>query len=155
MYKIVDIETKVVTCNIRFRSSLPFPEPENYEVWLFPLQCIYLYAVPFCVLYSWPHFYVPFQAFLTQLVCNLLDEGNACFRRDGDCRQAAQQYGEGISVARYAQAEALIIPHKLLEGLYVNRAAAFYQIVRGIASCTVLRSYLRLEFFSLHCLVLH
>ncbi|XP_019719854.1 zinc finger CCCH domain-containing protein 7B isoform X2 [Hippocampus comes] len=90
------------------QSSLPFPEPENYE------------------------------AFLTQLVCNLLDEGNACFRRDGDCRQAAQQYGEGISVARYAQAEALIIPHKLLEGLYVNRAAAFYQIrefERGIQDC--------------------
>lgn len=69
------------------------------------------------------------QAFLTQLVCNLLDEGNACFR-DGDWRQASQQYGEGISVARYAQAEALIIPHELLESLYVNRAAAFYQTVR-------------------------
>lgn len=70
------------------------------------------------------------KAFLTQLVCNLLDEGNACFR-DGDWRLASQQYGEGISVARYAQAEALIIPHELLESLYVNRAAAFYQMVRG------------------------
>lgn len=62
-------------------------------------------------------------------MCNLLDEGNSCFR-DGDCRQATQQYGEGISVARYAQAEALVIPHELLESLYVNRAAAFYQTVR-------------------------
>ncbi len=70
-----------------------------------------------------------FQAFLTQLVCNLLDEGNCCFR-DGDWRQATQQYGEGISVARYAQAEALVIPPELLECLYVNRAAAFYQMVR-------------------------
>ncbi|XP_049614949.1 zinc finger CCCH domain-containing protein 7B isoform X1 [Syngnathus scovelli] len=90
------------------QSSLPFPEPENY------------------------------QAFLTQLVCNLLDEGNSCFRRDSDCRQAAQQYGEGISVARYAQAEALVIPHKLMESLYVNRAAAFYQIrefERGVQDC--------------------
>ncbi|XP_053269160.1 zinc finger CCCH domain-containing protein 7B [Pleuronectes platessa] len=78
------------------QSSLPFPEPESYE------------------------------PFLTQLVCNLLDEGNSCYR-DGDCRQATQQYGEGISVARYAQAEALVIPQELLEGLYVNRAAAYYQ----------------------------
>lgn len=70
------------------------------------------------------------QAFLTQLVCNLLDEGNSCFR-DGDWRQATQQYGEGISVARYAQAEALVIPHELLESLYVNRATACYQTVRG------------------------
>uniref|UniRef100_A0A3B3ZHD7 C3H1-type domain-containing protein n=1 Tax=Periophthalmus magnuspinnatus TaxID=409849 RepID=A0A3B3ZHD7_9GOBI len=90
-----------------FISSLPFPEPENYE------------------------------AFLTQLVCNLLDEGNACFR-DGDWRQASQQYGEGVSVSRYAQTEALIIPHELLEGLYVNRAAAFYQMreyERGVQDC--------------------
>ncbi|KAM9336226.1 zinc finger CCCH domain-containing protein 7B [Symphorus nematophorus] len=89
------------------QSSLPFPEPESYE------------------------------AFLTQLVCNLLDEGNACFR-DGDWRQATQQYGEGISVARYAQAEALVIPHELLESLYVNRAAAFYQTreyERGVQDC--------------------
>lgn len=64
-------------------------------------------------------------------MCNLLDEGNSCFR-DGDCRQATQQYGEGISVARYAQAEALVIPHELLESLYVNRAAAFYQTVREV-----------------------
>uniref|UniRef100_A0A3B5KJP0 Zinc finger CCCH-type containing 7Bb n=1 Tax=Xiphophorus couchianus TaxID=32473 RepID=A0A3B5KJP0_9TELE len=90
-----------------FISSLPFPEPESYE------------------------------AFLMQLVCNLLDEGNCCFR-DGDWRQAAQQYGEGVSVARYAQAEAVIIPHELLESLYVNRAAAFYQMreyERGIQDC--------------------
>ncbi|XP_061562264.1 zinc finger CCCH domain-containing protein 7B isoform X1 [Phycodurus eques] len=89
------------------QSSLPFPEPENYE------------------------------AFLTQLVCNLLDEGNSCFR-DGDYRQAAQQYREGISVARYAQAEALVIPHDLLKSLYVNRAAAFYQIreyERSVQDC--------------------
>ncbi|TMS22608.1 Zinc finger CCCH domain-containing protein 7B [Larimichthys crocea] len=89
------------------QSSLPFPEPESYE------------------------------AFLTQLVCNLLDEGNSCFR-DGDWRQANQQYGEGISVARYAQAEALVIPHELLESLYVNRAAASYQTReydRGVQDC--------------------
>lgn len=73
------------------------------------------------------------QVFLTQLVCNLLDEGNACFR-EGDWRQATQQYSEGISVARYAQSEALIIPHELLESLYVNRAAAFYQAVSGLWS---------------------
>lgn len=89
------------------QSSLPFPEPENYE------------------------------AFLTQLVVNLLDEGNASFR-DGDWRQAAQQYGEGISVSRYAQTEALAIPHELLESLYVNRAAAAFQtreFERGVQDC--------------------
>uniref|UniRef100_A0AAX7UTF1 C3H1-type domain-containing protein n=1 Tax=Astatotilapia calliptera TaxID=8154 RepID=A0AAX7UTF1_ASTCA len=77
------------------------------------------------------------KAFLTQLVCNLLDEGNSCFR-DGDWHQATQQYGEGISVARYAQAEALVIPHELLESLYVNRAAAYYQMReydRGVQDC--------------------
>uniref|UniRef100_A0A3Q3JK38 C3H1-type domain-containing protein n=1 Tax=Monopterus albus TaxID=43700 RepID=A0A3Q3JK38_MONAL len=77
------------------------------------------------------------KAFLTQLVCNLLDEGNACFR-DGDWCQATQQYGEGISVARYAQAEALVIPYELLESLYVNRAAGYYQMreyERGVQDC--------------------
>ncbi|CAB1338240.1 unnamed protein product, partial [Coregonus sp. 'balchen'] len=78
------------------QSSLPFPEPEGYE------------------------------AFLTQLVCNLLDEGNTVFR-DREWRQAAQHYSEGVNVARYAQAEALVIPPELLESLYVNRAAAHFQ----------------------------
>lgn len=68
------------------------------------------------------------QAFLSQLVCNLLDEGNTAFR-EGDWRQAAAQYSEGVNVARYAQAEALLIPAALLESLYVNRAAAYYSLV--------------------------
>lgn len=69
------------------------------------------------------------QAFLTPLVCNLLDEGNTVFR-DGEWRQAAQHYSEGVNVARYAQAEALVIPPELLESLPVNRAAAHFQFVR-------------------------
>ncbi|XP_051958500.1 zinc finger CCCH domain-containing protein 7B-like [Xyrauchen texanus] len=79
------------------QSSLPFPEPEGYKV------------------------------FLTQLVCNLLDEGNAVFR-DGEWTQAVVHYGEGVNVARYAQSEALVIPQELLESLYVNRAAAHYNL---------------------------
>ena len=51
--------------------------------------------------------------------------------RDGEWRQAAQHYSEGVNVARYAQAEALVIPPKLLESLYVNKAAAHYHIVRS------------------------
>ncbi|CAL8302455.1 unnamed protein product [Lota lota] len=89
------------------QSSLPFPEPESYE------------------------------AFLTQLVCNLLDEGNTVFR-DSEWNQAIQHYGEGISVARYAQAEALVIPPELLESLYVNRASAHYHMrdyERGVQDC--------------------
>ncbi|KPP73441.1 zinc finger CCCH domain-containing protein 7B-like [Scleropages formosus] len=88
-------------------SSLPFPEPEAYE------------------------------AFLTQLVCNLLDEGNAAFR-EGDFRQATYHYSEGVSVARYAQAEALVIPPELLESLYVNRAAAYHnsgEYEKGVQDC--------------------
>ncbi|KAK6328355.1 hypothetical protein J4Q44_G00003330 [Coregonus suidteri] len=89
------------------QSSLPFPEPDNYA------------------------------AFLTQLVCNLLEEGNTVFR-DGEWRQAAQNYSEGVNVARYAQAEALVIPPELLESLYVNRAAAHFQFgefERGVQDC--------------------
>ncbi|XP_012670099.1 zinc finger CCCH domain-containing protein 7B isoform X2 [Clupea harengus] len=89
------------------QSSLPFPEPEGYE------------------------------AFLTQLVCNLLDEGNATFR-DGEWRQAAVNYSEGVNVARYAQSEALVIPPELLESLYVNRAAAHHHTgdyERGVQDC--------------------
>ncbi|KAJ8263935.1 hypothetical protein GJAV_G00143250 [Gymnothorax javanicus] len=89
------------------QSSLPFPDPETYEL------------------------------FLTQLVCNLLDEGNTVFR-DADFRQAVVHYGEGISVARYAQTEALVIPPALLESLYVNRATAHYNIgeyERGVQDC--------------------
>ncbi|XP_052426797.1 zinc finger CCCH domain-containing protein 7B isoform X3 [Carassius gibelio] len=89
------------------QSSLPFPEPERYE------------------------------AFLTQLVCNLLDEGNTVYR-DGEWRQAALHYSEGVNVARYAQSEALVIPPELLESLYVNRAAAHYSLgeyERGVQDC--------------------
>lgn len=75
-------------------------------------------------------FFSTLQAFLTQLVCNLLDEGNAVFR-DGDWRQAAAHYSEGVNVARYAQSEALVIPPELLESLYVNRASAHYSLVSG------------------------
>uniref|UniRef100_A0AAY4C4X6 C3H1-type domain-containing protein n=1 Tax=Denticeps clupeoides TaxID=299321 RepID=A0AAY4C4X6_9TELE len=78
-----------------------------------------------------------FQVFLTQLVCNLLDEGNAVFR-DGEWRQAAMNYTEGVNVARYAQSEALVIPSELLESLYVNRAAAYYHLgdyERGVQDC--------------------
>ncbi|KAL7868978.1 hypothetical protein AOLI_G00129660 [Acnodon oligacanthus] len=89
------------------QSSLPFPDSEGYE------------------------------AFLTQLVCNLLDEGNTVFR-DGEWRQGAAHYSEGVNVARYAQSEALVIPPELLESLYVNRAAAHYNLgeyERGVQDC--------------------
>ncbi|XP_026877845.2 zinc finger CCCH-type containing 7Ba isoform X1 [Electrophorus electricus] len=75
------------------QSSLPYPDPEGYE------------------------------GFLMQLVCNLLDEGNAAFR-EGDWILARGHFSEGISVARYGQDEDVAVPPALLESLYVNRAAA-------------------------------
>lgn len=70
------------------------------------------------------------KVFLAQLVCNLLDEGNATFR-EGSWRRAVGHYSEGISVANYAKEEALSIPIALLESLYLNRAAANYSLVRN------------------------
>ncbi|KAB5517684.1 hypothetical protein PHYPO_G00170060 [Pangasianodon hypophthalmus] len=75
------------------QSSLPYPDPDGYE------------------------------GFLMQLVCNLLDEGNAAFR-EGDWTLARGHFSEGVSVARYAQGEGVTVPVALLESLYVNRAAA-------------------------------
>ncbi|RXN11089.1 zinc finger CCCH domain-containing 7B-like protein [Labeo rohita] len=74
------------------RCSLPYPDPEGYE------------------------------GFVVQLVCDLLDEGNAAFRED-DWMQARGHFSEGVNVALYAQAEGLNVPNALLESLYINRAA--------------------------------
>uniref|UniRef100_A0A673J5K9 Zinc finger CCCH domain-containing protein 7B-like n=1 Tax=Sinocyclocheilus rhinocerous TaxID=307959 RepID=A0A673J5K9_9TELE len=60
--------------------------------------------------------------FVLQLVCDLLDEGNAVFR-EGDWTQARDHFSEGVNVAFYAQAEGLNVPAALLESLYINRAA--------------------------------
>ncbi|XP_041812096.1 zinc finger CCCH domain-containing protein 7B-like [Chelmon rostratus] len=68
-----------------------------------------------------------YQEFLTRLVCNLLDEGNALFR-DGEWEQAAREFTEGLNVSLYAAAEDLHISEVLLESLYVNRAAAYHSM---------------------------
>lgn len=78
------------------------------------------------------------QDFLTQLVCNLLDEGNA-FYRDGDWEQAGREFSEGLNVSHYAAAEDIQIPGALLESLYVNRAAAYQSMVRYVCCCVFLR----------------
>lgn len=70
----------------------------------------------------------PNQGFLIQLVCNLLDEGNAAFR-EGDRTLARGHFSEGVSVARYAQGEGVTVPTALLESLYVNRAAVQHNMV--------------------------
>lgn len=75
------------------------------------------------------------QGFLMQLVCNLLDEGNAAFR-EGDWTLARGHFSEGVSVARYAQGEGVTVPAALLESLYVNRAAAQHNMVSCVGlSC--------------------
>lgn len=79
------------------QSSLAYPDPEGY------------------------------QDFLTRLVCNLLEEGNASFR-DRDWEQAVREFTEGLNVSHYAAAEEIQIPEALLESLYVNRAAAYHSM---------------------------
>ncbi|XP_056258062.1 zinc finger CCCH-type containing 7Ba isoform X1 [Seriola aureovittata] len=89
------------------QSSLAYPEPEGY------------------------------QDFLTRLVCNLLDEGNALFR-DGEWEQAAREFSEGLNVSCYAAGEDIQIPQVLMESLYVNRAAAYHSLgeyERGVKDC--------------------
>lgn len=68
------------------------------------------------------------QGFVVQLVCDLLDEGNAAFR-EGDWTEAQDHFSEGINVALYAQAEGLNVPGSLLESLYINRAAVHQNMV--------------------------
>ncbi|XP_049332111.1 zinc finger CCCH-type containing 7Ba isoform X1 [Astyanax mexicanus] len=89
------------------QSSLPFPDPDGYE------------------------------GFLMQLVCNLLDEGNAAFR-EGEWMLARGHFSEGVSVAGYARAEGVQVPVALLESLYVNRAAALHNMGEwelGVRDC--------------------
>uniref|UniRef100_A0AAZ3REG4 C3H1-type domain-containing protein n=1 Tax=Oncorhynchus tshawytscha TaxID=74940 RepID=A0AAZ3REG4_ONCTS len=77
------------------------------------------------------------SGFLTQLVCDLLDEGNAMFR-EGEWQQAIKDFSEGVNVAHYAQAESLEIPSALLESLYFNRAAAYHSMgeyEQGVQDC--------------------
>ncbi|XP_034150956.1 zinc finger CCCH-type containing 7Ba isoform X1 [Esox lucius] len=79
------------------QSSLPYPDPQGYG------------------------------GFLTQLVCNLLEEGSTAFS-EGAWKQAIKDFSEGVNVAYYAQAESLDIPSALLESLYVKRAAAYQSV---------------------------
>ncbi|XP_035766703.1 zinc finger CCCH domain-containing protein 7B-like [Neolamprologus brichardi] len=77
------------------------------------------------------------EDFLTQLVCNLLDEGNAFFR-DGQCEQAVKEFSEGLNVSCYAETEEIKIPEALLESLYVNRAAVYHSLgeyEQGVLDC--------------------
>ncbi|XP_029294224.1 zinc finger CCCH domain-containing protein 7B-like isoform X2 [Cottoperca gobio] len=89
------------------QSSLAYPEPEGY------------------------------QDFLTKLVCNLLEEGNALFK-ERDCEQAVKQFSEALDVSSYAAADEIQISKVLMESLYVNRAAAYHskgEYERGVSDC--------------------
>ncbi|XP_029997617.1 zinc finger CCCH domain-containing protein 7B-like isoform X2 [Sphaeramia orbicularis] len=81
--------------------------------------------------------YFTYEDFLTNLVCNLLDEGNTLFEeREWD--QAVKEFSEGLNVSEYAAAEEIHIPEALLESLYVNRATAYYtmgEYDQGVADC--------------------
>uniref|UniRef100_A0A3Q0RPL3 Zinc finger CCCH-type containing 7B n=1 Tax=Amphilophus citrinellus TaxID=61819 RepID=A0A3Q0RPL3_AMPCI len=81
-------------------------------------------------------FFCSSQDFLTQLVCNLLDEGNAFFR-DGQFEQAVREFSEGLNVSCYAEAEEIKISEVFLESLYVNRAARLLggEYEQGVLDC--------------------
>ena len=66
---------------------------------------------------------------MSQLVCNLLLEGNALYK-ERDCDQAVKQFTEGLSVVQYAASEEMHIPEALVESLYVNRATVYHSMVR-------------------------
>lgn len=72
------------------------------------------------------------QDFLTRLVCNLLEEGNAFFR-DNQWEEAIREFTEALNVSCYAEGEEIQIPEALLESLYVNRAAACHSLVRVVS----------------------
>ncbi|KAM6957861.1 zinc finger CCCH domain-containing protein 7B-like [Aplochiton taeniatus] len=89
------------------QSSLPYPDPQGYE------------------------------EFVTQLVYNLLEEGNASFK-DGNCDQAIKDYTEGVNVVHYAQTEELKVPKSLIENLFVNRATVYHSMAEyefGVKDC--------------------
>lgn len=78
-----------------------------------------------------------YQDFLTAFVRNLLEEGNALFK-DRSWEEAVKEFSEGLNVAQYAASEDIHIPEALLESLYVNRAAAYYNMQeyrRGVEDC--------------------
>lgn len=81
--------------------------------------------------YSLLSFFFSSQDFLTHLVCNLLEEGNAFFK-DRQWEQAIKEFSEGLNVSDYAEAEEIPIPEALVESLYVNRAAAYHSTVRSL-----------------------
>nr|XP_033501674.1 zinc finger CCCH domain-containing protein 7B-like isoform X1 [Epinephelus lanceolatus] len=106
------------------QSSLAYPEPEGYKV---PntMSCLSPLSLHSC------------PDFLTRLVCNLLEEGNALFK-DSEWEQAVREFSEGLNVSCYAAAEEIQIPEALLESLYVNRAAAYHSMGeynRGVEDC--------------------
>uniref|UniRef100_A0A096MCJ4 Zinc finger CCCH-type containing 7B n=1 Tax=Poecilia formosa TaxID=48698 RepID=A0A096MCJ4_POEFO len=76
---------------------------------------------------AYPDPAVTFDDFLTRLVCNLLEEGNAFFR-DQQWEEAVRLFTEALNISTYAEGEEIQIPQALLESLYVNRAAAYHSM---------------------------
>ncbi|XP_078388160.1 zinc finger CCCH domain-containing protein 7B-like [Cetorhinus maximus] len=68
-----------------------------------------------------------YEAFLHQLIKNLLEEGNGLYR-EKDYKMALVQYIEALNVAKYAKSEEVVISQRLLEKLYVNRAACYFSM---------------------------
>ncbi|XP_048473391.1 zinc finger CCCH domain-containing protein 7B [Rhincodon typus] len=68
-----------------------------------------------------------YETFLHQLVKNLLEEGNGLYR-ESDYKLALAQYVEALNVAQYAESDEVVISQRLLEKLYVNRAACYFSM---------------------------
>lgn len=76
-----------------------------------------------------------FQEFVTKVLCDLLNIGNA-YLQDEDWTSAAREFSNGLGIWQDVSETNIEVHEDLLERLYVGRAAAYHRMVRGILGGT-------------------